>query len=43
MNSSFYPIFHAVETITIPTLQMSKLKLIQSVLNARLVVLEAQH
>ena len=37
------PACHAVETLMIPALQTSKLRLIEPVLNARLVALKAQH
>lgn len=41
MPSLFHPTFHAAETIMIPTLQMSKLRLSETVPNARLVALKA--
>lgn len=41
-RSPFHPAFHAMEIILAPMLQMSKLRLIEPVLNARLVALKAQ-
>lgn len=42
LQSLFHPAFHVMEIIFTPTLQMSKLSLIEPVPNARLVALKAQ-
>lgn len=41
-HGSFYPTCYVIETNMIPTLQMSKLRLIEPVPNATLMVLKAQ-
>lgn len=41
-HGSFYPTCYVIETNTIPTLQMSKLRLIEPVPNATLMALKAQ-